>query len=255
MNITIFSAEQQGVGAFDGGKFVEQRPISFPGEKTAVNRVGSLFYWAWGKASDVAEIGMHPHKAFEIMTYVIEGLVEHRDSLGSLQTVTNGGVQVIQAGSGVYHSEAFRTAGSEGLQIWFEPNLNVTVKQPATYHQYNHEQFPNSSKGGTTVKTVIGGNSPIKLDTDVNMYDWSLQPGAEFSYKLDPNRLLALLVIRGQGASVAADSNQALAHKDFAVIEAAKEGEFLKLQADSDQGVRIIAIEVPEDPGYALYRK
>ncbi|MFD0695401.1 pirin family protein [Paenibacillus sp. GCM10027628] len=255
MDIQIFSPERQGVGHFDGGKFVEQRPISFPGEKTAVDRIGSLFYWAWGKATDVAEIPMHPHKAFEIVTYVIEGLVEHRDSLGSLQTVTNGGAQVIQAGSGVYHSEAFRKVGSEGLQIWFEPNLNVTVKQPATYNQYDNEAFPSITEGGTAVKTVIGGDAPIKLDTDVNMYDWTLQAGAEFSYKLDPSRLLAALVIRGQGTAAAAAEAHALAHKDFAVVKAAEASELLRLQADSEQGLRIIAIEVPKDPGYSLYRK
>jgi redox-sensitive bicupin YhaK (pirin superfamily) len=258
MNIHVYSAEQQGVGAFDGGKFLEQRAISFPGEKTAVDRVGSLFYWAWGKASDVAEIGMHPHKAFEIVTYVIEGLVEHQDSLGSLETVTDGGAQVIQAGSGVYHSEAFRTPGSEGMQIWFEPHLSETVKKPATYHQYDHDKFPNRLIDGATVKTVIGGNAPIKLDTDVNMYDWSLEPGSEFRYLLDPSRLLAFLVIRGQGRSKAAadtEELQALSHKDFAVIQATKEGEALHLRADVEQGLRVIAIEVPEDPGYALYRK
>ncbi|NEW07519.1 pirin [Paenibacillus sp. SYP-B3998] len=255
MNIRIFPYTQQGVGAFDGGKFVEQRPISFPGEKAAVDRVGSLFYWAWGKSTDVAEIGMHPHKAFEIVTYVIEGLVEHRDSLGSLETVSRGGAQVIQAGSGISHSEAFRTVGSEGLQIWFEPNLNVTVKQPATYKQYNHEQFPSSLEGPTTVKTVIGGGAPIRLDTEVSMFDWTLQPGTEFSYKLQSSRLLALLVIRGQGTSTAADSTHALAHKDFAVVEASQEVEFLRLQADNEEGIRIIAIEVPKDPGYVLYSK
>ncbi len=256
MKVQVFSAEQQGVGAFDGGKFLEQRAISFPGEKTAVDRVGSLFYWAWGKASEVSEIGMHPHKAFEIVTYVIDGLVEHQDSLGSLETVTNGGAQVIQAGSGVYHAEAFRRAGSEAMQIWFEPHLSQTVKKPAAYHQYEHEKFSIRHIGGATLKTVIGGDSPIKLDADVKMYDWSLEPGSEFSYTLTPSRQLAFLVIRGQGTSeIAAEKLQAWSHKDFAIVQATTEGEALHLRADSDQGLRIIAIEVPEDPGYTLYHK
>ncbi|GFZ85303.1 hypothetical protein GCM10008018_34190 [Paenibacillus marchantiophytorum] len=254
MSIQIFSAEQQGVGAFDGGKFLEQRAISFPGEKTALDRVGPLFYWAWGKAADVAEIGMHPHKAFEIVTYVIEGLVEHRDSLGSLETVTNGGAQVIQAGSGVYHAEAFRTVGSEAMQIWFEPHLSETVKKPAAYHQYNHEAFPSHHGDGVTVKAVIGGDAPIHLDTQANMYDWQLEPGAAFSYPLDPSRQLAFLVIRGQGAAVSGEL-QTLTHKDFVVAQAEQQGDTLQLQADDEQGMRIIAIDVPQDPGYTLYRK
>ncbi|MBP1964006.1 pirin family protein [Paenibacillus aceris] len=258
MHIQVFSADQQGVGAFDGGKFMEQRAISFPGEKTAVDRVGSLFYWAWGHATDVAEIGMHPHKAFEIVTYVIKGLVEHRDSLGSLETVTDGGAQVIQAGSGVSHAEAFRTVGTEGMQIWFEPHLSETAKKPATYNQYEHDQFPVNQQDGVTVKNVIGGGAPIQLDTDVNMYDWSLEPGTTFTYSLDPKRQLAFLVIRGQGFSEAAagKSLQALSHKDFVVVQTdSQAAEALQLKADSEQSLRIIAIEVPVDPGYALYRK
>lgn len=259
MHTQVFSADQQGVGAFDGGKFIEQRAISFPREKTAVDRVGPLFYWAWGKSTDVSEIGMHPHKAFEIVTYVIEGLVEHRDSLGSLETVTDGGAQVIQAGSGVSHAEAFRTVGSEAMQIWFEPHLSQSVKKPATYNQYQHEQFSVVKHDGVTVKNVIGGDAPVHLDTDANMFDWSLEPGASFTYSLDPKRQLAFLVIRGQGSSeAAADGNgpQPLSHKDFVVVQNDKHAvETLLLKADSEQGLRIIAIEVPEDPGYALYHK
>jgi redox-sensitive bicupin YhaK (pirin superfamily) len=270
MSIHIYSVSEQGVGAFDGGKFVEQRAISFPGEKTAVDRVGPLFYWAWGKASDVSEIGMHPHKAFEIVTYVIDGLVEHRDSLGSLETVTNGGAQVIQAGSGVYHSEAFRRAGSEAMQIWFEPHLSETVKKPAAYHQYEHELFPVSHAAGATVKKVIGGDAPIQLDTDVRMYDWEIEPGAVFSYDLELGRRLAFLVIRGEGVGSVGGRDQGqvqdqgqdqeqdrktLSHKDFVVAQAVGEGEALHLVAGSEQVLRIIAIDVPEDPGYALYRK
>lgn len=272
MSIDIYSDSEQGVGAFDGGKFIEQRAISFPGEKTAVDRVGPLFYWAWGKASDVSEIGMHPHKAFEIVTYVIDGLVEHRDSLGSLETVTNGGAQVIQAGSGVYHSEAFRRAGSEAMQIWFEPHLSETVKKPAAYHQYEHEQFPVSQASGATLKKVIGGDAPIQLDTDARMYDWELEPGAAFSFDLELGRRLAFLVIRGEGAGGVAAAGQelgqgqgqgqeqgqkrkTLSHKDFVVAQATGEGEALHLRAGSEQGLRIIAIDVPENPGYVLYRK
>lgn len=255
----VFSADQQGVGAFDGGKFIEQRAISFPREKTAVDRVGPLFYWAWGKSTAVSEIDMHPHKAFEIVTYVIEGLVEHRDSLGSLETVKDGSAQVIQAGSGVSHAEAFRVAGTEAMQIWFEPHLSQSVKKPATYNQYEHEQFPVIQQDGVTVKNVIGGDAPIELDTDANMFDWHLEPGASFTYSLAPKRQLAYLVIRGQGSSEsAADSNEplTLSHKDFVVVQNDKQvEETLHLRADSEQGLRIIAIEVPENPGYALYHK
>ncbi|RTE11610.1 hypothetical protein EJQ19_00890 [Paenibacillus whitsoniae] len=254
MAIRVFSVEEQGTGAFDGGKFVEQRAISFPGEKTAVDRVGPLFYWAWGKASDVSEIGMHPHKAFEIVTYVIDGLVEHRDSLGSLETVTNGGAQVIQAGSGVYHAEAFRRAGSEAMQIWFEPHLSQSGKKPATYRQYNHEELPTAQVDGVTATTVIGSHSPIVIDADVRLYDWDLAAGANYSYSLQAGRSLAFLVIRGSG-TMTGDEEAVLSHKDFVVTEASAEATPLVFQAAAEQALRLIAIDVPTDPGYPLYRK
>jgi redox-sensitive bicupin YhaK (pirin superfamily) len=88
------------------------------------------------------------------------------------------------------------------------------------------------------------------------MYDWSLEPGSEFSYTLTPSRPLAFLVIRGLGTSkTAAGELQTWSHKDFAIIQATTEGEILQLKADNNQVLRIIAIEVPEDPGYALYHK
>ncbi|MNR24963.1 hypothetical protein D3C85_1420800 [compost metagenome] len=150
------------------------------------------------------------------------------------------------------------------MQIWFEPHLSETVKKPATYSQYEHEKFPVSQLAGATVKTVISGDAPIQLDTDVRMYDWEVEPGAAFSYALEPGRRLAFLVIRGEGAGVVATAGaevgqeqgrQAFSHKDFVVAQASGEGEALHLLAGSGSSMRIIAIDVPEDPGYALYRK
>jgi len=54
MSIRIFTKEQQASGEFDKGKLVEQKPIGFPGEGSAVDRVGTLFYWAWFQAKEEA---------------------------------------------------------------------------------------------------------------------------------------------------------------------------------------------------------
>ncbi|UJF33540.1 pirin family protein [Paenibacillus hexagrammi] len=198
---------------------------------------------------------MHPHKAFEIMTYVIGGTVEHRDSLGTLQTVSAGGAQVMQAGSGIYHGEAFRGGSAEGLQIWFEPHLSEAVKHPATYNQYDHEQFPTKAQEGTSLKTVIGEGSPVHIQTEARMYDIQLDPGAKYSYPLSEGALVAFLAIRGSGEAVTGnDAAVPIAHKDFAVAKADASGESLSLTA-GEEGLRVVAIELPEKPGYPLYRK
>jgi redox-sensitive bicupin YhaK (pirin superfamily) len=251
MSIQVFPPDQQGVGAFDGGKFQEQRPISFPGEYASVDRLGPLFYWAWGTANEEAEIGMHPHKAFEIMTYVIKGEVEHQDTLGTKQTVTAGGVQIMQTGSGVHHAEAFRGNGTQGFQIWFEPHLSETVKQQPTYNQYNHEDFPSTDKDGVTIKTIIGEGAPVHIVTDVKMADLTLQPGSSYTYLLGEDRLLSFLVLQGTGT---AGENHAFQYKDYVIVIPENE-QAVNLQAGSDQPLRLVAIEVPAQVDYPLYRK
>jgi redox-sensitive bicupin YhaK (pirin superfamily) len=251
MNIQVYPPEQQGVGAFDNGKFIEQRPIGFPGDSSSVDRVGPLFYWAWGKAEHEAEIGMHPHKAFEILTYVIQGRVEHQDSLGTKQTVTTGGAQIMQTGSGVYHGEAFRGGNVEGFQIWFEPHLSQAVKKQPTYNQYDHEQFPSAEKDGAIFKTVIGEGSPIHIDTDVLMHDLILEPGVTYSYPLAKDRLLSFLVLRGAGKT---HDDTTLNHKDF-VLVSSEADKLLTIQAGEEHGIRIVTIEVPAAVDYPLYRK
>ncbi|MDN4593273.1 hypothetical protein [Polycladomyces subterraneus] len=69
----VYTPDQQGTGAFDGGKITEQKPIGFPHEFSAVKRVGPLFYWSWFYAKEEGMIGAHPHQGFEIVTYVIQG--------------------------------------------------------------------------------------------------------------------------------------------------------------------------------------
>jgi redox-sensitive bicupin YhaK (pirin superfamily) len=253
MSIQIYPPEQQGVGAFDGGKFVEQRPIGFPGDSSSVSRLGPLFYWAWGKADQDAVIDMHPHQAFEIMTYVISGEVDHQDSLGIKQTVVAGGAQVIQAGSGVYHGEAFRGGHAEAFQIWFEPHLNQTVKMPPSYNQYNHDQFPLKETDGAAVKTVIGEGSPIHIEAEAKVFDITLQPGAVYTYPLAKDRLLSFLVIQGSG-TVNEGSASNITYKDYVIIQPDTD-QTITFQAASDHTLRFTAIEVPAKVDYPLYRK
>ncbi len=256
MNIQVYPPEQQGVGSFDHGKFKEQRPIGFSGDRSAIDRLGPLFYWAWGRAEDIAEIGMHPHQAFEIMTYVLKGVVEHQDSLGSQQTVTAGGAQVMQAGSGIYHGEAFREVGSEGLQIWFEPHLQEAITQPPTYHQYNHDQFPIVEHHGVIQKTIIGLASPIHIRTETQVLDLTITPESTYTYPLPAGRILAYLTIEGVGNLSDGTPTDPIPfqYRDFVVIRS-EHDQVMTVQANPGRNLRIITIEVPAHVNYPLYQK
>lgn len=255
MSITVYSLDQQGKGSFGDGQILETKPIAFPHEKAAVNRVGPLFYWAWARAEETFEIPLHPHKGFEILTYVLNGTVGHRDSLGNVQRVSSGGVQVMQTGFGVYHAEELQK-GSELFQIWFEPHLSQAMKQTPTYHQYDHLEFPLRESNGVQVKTVIGEDAPVSLKTHARMYDAELSAGQTLSYEVQAGQALAAVVAKGKGwARLTGESQaKALQKGDFVVVTAEDASKSI-FEADEAAGLRVVWIEVPLEVDYPLYRK
>jgi redox-sensitive bicupin YhaK (pirin superfamily) len=255
MSITVYNLDQQGKGAFGDGQIVESKPIAFPHEETAVDRVGPLFYWAWAKAEETFEIPLHPHKGFEILTYVLDGTVGHRDSMGNVQRVSSGGAQVMQTGYGVYHAEELQK-GSELFQIWFEPHLSKAVQQTPTYHQYNHEEFPQRERDGVRVKTVIGEGAPVSLETKASMFDADLPAGQAMPYEVQEGNALAAVVVQGKGSVRQAGENrwETLQKGDFVVVTAEDASEAI-FQADEAENLRIVWIEVPVEVDYPLYRK
>ncbi|CAG7633063.1 pirin family protein [Paenibacillus allorhizosphaerae] len=254
MTIRIFSPNEQAVGAFDGGTITEQKPIGFPGEGSAVRRVGPLFYWAWFQSKQGGRLPLHPHRGFEILTYVLQGEVNHRDSLGRESMVGTGGAQVMQTGRGVSHAEDFR-AGVSGFQIWFEPYYGDAIKRVPTYTQYEHEQFPALSDEDGVVKTIIGPGAPIDLVADVRMWDVTLEAGHSRAFDIPAGYSMAGLIVEGEATQWAFEGETAdVPHRHFAVADAADDS-LLLVQAGGAQAARVIMIQVPTELGYLPYNK
>jgi redox-sensitive bicupin YhaK (pirin superfamily) len=250
MEIKIIKPQDQAKGEFDGGKITEQKPIGFSGEGSLINRLGPLFYWAWAQSKGEGGIGFHPHQGFEILTYNIKGKGRHQDTLGTDSVVGAGGVQVMQAGSGVQHAESLLEP-SEGFQIWFEPYLNEAIKRPPTYRKYVHEDFPIVSENGVTVKTILGEHSPIHIVTDAKMFDVQIANGATYKHLLSPNRTLAGLAIRDDG--VIEGQEVSFENKDFVIIQSEKD-ETITIQSKGEE-LRMLLRENPTQVDYPLYRK
>ncbi|WP_019421238.1 pirin family protein [Paenibacillus sp. OSY-SE] len=255
MKLRVLTPAEQGSGEFDGGMIIEQKPIGFSGEGSAIHRLGPLFYWAWAHAEVEGFIGSHPHQAFEILTYVIHGQAYHGDSLGTESIVGPGGAQLIQAGSGVYHQERLVGPDAELFQIWFEPNIRDALRRDPQYAAYEDHKLPKQEQEGMTVKTVIGGSSPIHIVADAGMWDVSLAPGASYVHSLRPNRTLAVLAVRGGGKCSADDAGaQSFEEKDFLVLRSEEDGQ-VHFAAQGANGLQIVLIEVPTEVDYPLYPK
>ena len=99
----------------------------------------------------------HPHRGFETVTYMLHGKMEHRDHLGNVGLLSDGGVQWMTAGSGIIHSEMPRQ--TEGLMRGFQLWVNLPAAQkmtPASYRDIPAEQIPLRRFPGASVKAIAG---------------------------------------------------------------------------------------------------
>ncbi len=248
--IKVYPPEKQGTGEFDEGKITEIKPIGFPDHNTKHNRLGPLFYWAWASANGEGVIAMHPHKAFEIMSYVLEGEIGHTDTLGTNSRVAAGGAQIMQTGTGVSHQEEMYGDHTEFFQIWFEPDLRQSIKHPPTYVELENKDFPVSNNDGKYVKTIIGENSPVSIVADVKAYDVSVEPGIIYTRLLPSNFNLAVVAIDGQGKWLPSES--IVKKRDYTVIKTAEDTQ-VSIQASNSGSIRLFIIEIPNEVDYPLF--
>jgi len=250
--INIYSPEQQGSGAFDGGKITEIKPIDFPGGTSQAKRIGPLFYWAWASANGDGVIGMHPHQGFEIMSYVLRGELGHTDSMSGSRRVGTGGVQLMQTGSGISHQEEMFGERTDFFQIWFEPDLNEAVNRQPTYRDFKHKDFPVSKIDGVSIKKIIGEDAPISLVADAKMEDIIIQPGVTYRRNLASGLCLAVVAISGEGTWQNNEGHLNFKAKDFSVIEAL-EDTLVTAQSTGQDELLLAVVEVPTEVGYPLY--
>lgn len=120
--------------------------------------------------------GTHGHRDMEIISYILQGAIEHRDSIGNRFVVPAGEIQRMSAGTGIQHSEfnASRSEPLKFLQIWIEPN--VTGIKPS-YQQAKIEQ-----RGQLTpLVTPDGRDGSLSMHQDASLYRLRLQPQETFT--------------------------------------------------------------------------
>jgi hypothetical protein len=139
--------------------------------------------------------GAHGHQDMEILTYVLEGSLAHKDSLGHHEVLGPNEIQRMSAGSGIVHSEfnASRTDPVHFLQIWLQP---ATTGTPTSYEQIRFE--PEEKKG--KLKQLAGpqgGNGIARINQDAQVFVAELAKGDGVAYKLGTQRHAWLHAIRG----------------------------------------------------------
>ena len=140
----------------------------------------------------------HPHRDMEILSYVVEGALEHKDSMGNGSVIRPGDVQRMTAGTGVTHSEynPSRSEGAHFLQVWILP------ERPGLQPGYEQKRFTDDEKRGRLrlVASHDGEDGSVTIHQDVKVYAGLLDRGQELRQTLDPGRHGWLQVVRGKVA-------------------------------------------------------
>jgi len=173
--------------------------------------------------------GTHGHQDMEIISYVLSGALEHKDSLGTGSVIRYGDVQRMSAGTGVRHSE-FNHSKEERvhfLQIWIEPNVKGI---PPSYEE---KHFETASKTGQLrlIASSDGRDGSVLIHQDACIYASILDKDESVDYELGINRLAYVHLIRGklQINGIALSIGDALKINDLSKIEFknAQDAEFL----------------------------
>jgi quercetin 2,3-dioxygenase len=132
-----------------------------------------------------AGFGTHPHRDMEIITYVLRGQLEHKDSLGNGRIIKPGEVQYMAAGTGVRHSE-FNPSSAEPvhlLQIWILPD------HQGAKPNYAERSFASAKSGQLTLVTSKTGRAgSIAINQDADLHAAKVQPGEVVVHALRPSR-------------------------------------------------------------------
>ncbi len=173
--------------------------------------------------------GTHGHRDMEILSYVVSGALEHKDSIGTSGRIVPGDVQRMSAGSGIQHSEqnGSRSEPVRFLQIWIPPS---TRGLPPSYEQ---RHFPEAERRGALrlVASPDGANGSVLIHQDVRLYAGLLSGDEEASLALAPGRHAWVQVVRGRvsanGQSLGEGDGLALSEEPALTLTGGQDAEVL----------------------------
>src|SRR5271169_3810556 len=172
---------------------------------------------------------MHPHRDMEIVTYVLDGALEHRDSMGNGSVIKPGDIQYMSAGTGVTHSEfnASKTEPVHLYQIWMMPEKKGL--KPA----YDQKNFSEAEKRGKlrVVASPDGRGGSVKIRQDNELYAAVLGAGETVKHALKKDRHAYVQVARGSlklnGATLETGDGAAITAEKSLELTGVKDAEVL----------------------------
>ena len=175
--------------------------------------------------------GMHPHENMEIITYILSGALEHRDSLGTGEVIRPGDGQRMSAGTGILHSE-FNPSTTEPvhlLQIWIFPDRDKLNSKPS----YEQKAFADEEKQGQwrLIASPTGEQGSVTIQSDAKLLVTKLKAGESLPIALPPGRYGWLQMAKGaaslNGTELAQGDGAAVSDERTLTLTAQQDAEVL----------------------------
>ncbi|MGE0562350.1 MAG: pirin family protein [Flavobacteriales bacterium] len=247
MATTIYTKQQQAFGSFSNGAILENKPIGFPQDRGQLKSYSNLFYWANAWSDNGGLIDEHPHKWFEILSFVIDGEIEHYDNkYKRWLKLEKGDVQIIRAGNGITHAEKI-LPNSRMFQIWFDPDITKTQYKEASYNDYKSNEFIATKNNNLNITNYTGNGGKLKMDAEgVVISKIEISKGTH-TLTLKNTSYYSIYVLNSNGLTL---NEQTLNNDDFVKLE---NEEQLVLTTNSDS--EIFVIETPIKLSYVTYQE
>jgi len=185
----------------------------------------------------VAGFPMHPHRGIETITYLIEGKIEHEDSLGNKGAILSGQSQWMTAGRGILHQEMPKPSKRMlGFQLWLNLPRIEKMTEPA-YYEITQEMIPKVEAQGAVIRVISGaygaaeGAKPRHIKA--TLYDVEVLPGREITLQTNPEETVFVFLILG-GAVI---GGRQIREKSAVLFEF---GEEIAVSAGESEAVRFI---------------
>ena len=226
--ITIRKASER--GHFDFGWLDTHHTFSF-GDYFDPGQMGfrSLRVLNEDRVAPGRGFGAHPHRDMEIITYVLDGAVEHADNTGSRGVIRPGIVQRMSAGSGIVHSERNESAKDpvHFLQVWITPDR---AGVPA---RHEDREFPLEQRRNRLALLISpdGADGSLDIHQDAKLFSGVLDAGTRLDHSIAPGRHAWIQIARGQvtlnGVTLAQGDGAAVSQESGLAIEAISDAEVL----------------------------
>ncbi len=199
----MIESRKKDLGGFTVGRVLPYAKKQTVGPFIFLDHMGPAEF-APGQGMDVRP---HPHIGLATVTFLFEGAITHRDSLGFQQDIRPGDVNWMTAGKGIVHSERtpgdLRKSGQKihGLQIWVALPKEAEQIEPS-FHHHPSSSLPEFKSQGAQVKLILGEafehKSPVKTYSPMFYFEVKQAQGGRLEYSVAPKHEVALYILSGE---------------------------------------------------------